>query len=192
MKTINITLLLATSALVACGQDPTLPVAQKWANAISNFDLVPLYPVQEDAQPGDVFLVGLDGQTGTNSAVGWRVRGGQIAKPKLQALLNANYADRLTPVDRTGKPIESEADSFVDGGPGRPPIRRRAMALPTIGIIRVSAADLAGGGAAGGFNVSGGISARNAAEVDVGIHDVSELHIGGGLLLATCWRPNWT
>ena len=51
---------LAALVLVAsCGEPadpPNLMVASKWTDAIRRFNLVPIYPMQEDVQIGDVFL----------------------------------------------------------------------------------------------------------------------------------------
>ena len=38
------------------GDPPTIPVATRWNKAIQQYNLVPIYPMQEDIQIGDVFL----------------------------------------------------------------------------------------------------------------------------------------
>jgi hypothetical protein len=44
-------------SLTACTQQPPrIAVAQKWNDAIQRYNLVPIYPMQEDVQIGDVFL----------------------------------------------------------------------------------------------------------------------------------------
>ena len=185
MKRISIGLLLATTALVACGQTPTIPVAQQWGTAIGQLDLIPLYPVQEDVQPGDVFLLGLDGQAGgTDPGSGWKVRVGQIRKVHLLPLLNGNYGERLSLVGKDGKAISSDGDNFVDSGPGKPPTRLRMMALPDVSVAKVSNGSIAGGGLLGALSVGLGLNASAETSVDISIQDVAELHIGGGATLA--------
>ncbi len=49
--------LLAPILLSACaGDPPRIPVAKRWSDSIQQYNLLPIYPMQEDVQIGDVFL----------------------------------------------------------------------------------------------------------------------------------------
>lgn len=53
----RVSLTLIFFLLGACsGEPPDIPVAQKWNDAIKRYNLIPIYPMQEDVQIGDVFL----------------------------------------------------------------------------------------------------------------------------------------
>lgn len=90
-----IALLCATTALSACNSDAS-NVPKQWGSAVSKFDLYPIFPPQEDVQPGDVLLIGVDTAIQSGEARNtWKLRIGQVDPDQLWSALQSDYSKRL-------------------------------------------------------------------------------------------------
>ncbi len=105
------TLLLAATALAGCSSQATHPERQ-WVESIQKYDLVPIYPPQEDVLPGDVFLVGVGDADGTNASQGWPVRVGRALGAD-RALIDS-YAFRPVIEQESQKPAPAPAKNAAD------------------------------------------------------------------------------
>jgi hypothetical protein len=79
--------------LTACGPQH-IRVADTWISNVSDFDMVPIYPPQEDVLPGDVFLLGTDSTA--NRPPKWITRVGSLGRSPVKQALTKAYQDRLT------------------------------------------------------------------------------------------------
>ena len=83
--------------LSACaGHPPDVGVAQKWNDAITRYNLVPIYPMREDVQIGDVFLY-LPPQNGANGSqpATWLNRLGSPGFSDVLQALDEEYCHRF-------------------------------------------------------------------------------------------------
>ena len=91
---------LAFLFLLSCDYEPHgLEVQAKWNKAIRDFDLTPLYPMQEDVMIGDAFLmVPPSPKSKSSDPAGkhnWLVRIGGVNKNDIKDYLAAAYGERL-------------------------------------------------------------------------------------------------
>jgi len=153
--------LLGTTALAGCAQ-PALSVQQQWGRTISQFDLIPLYPMQEDVQPGDVFLLSSDD-------AGWMIRVGSLPGRQLLNALCNGYSNRLRiqpmtlpPASDPGNSSQGQPAAAQNAGAAGAPAQAAAAPTP-VGVARTPAA-----GAAAGAPASGKTAGATAAPATAG------------------------
>ena len=129
---------LAALVLVAsCGEPadpPNLMVASKWTDAIRRFNLVPIYPMQEDVQIGDVFLYlpPRPGERADSQPSSWLNRlGGPNREIVLTALRN-EYCQRyrLAPAGRHPWPNRLQRCQAHPAGAGHGRNHRKPARCP--------------------------------------------------------------
>ncbi len=174
-----VTMLLAATALSGCAMSGAPQPEKQWNTTIGRYDLIPVYPPQEDVLPGDVFLLGVSDPDGTSGRSGWPVRVGHALGA--EAALAAVYGARPEIAQAPAKPDAAAPDTFMTI-PGKPPVRLRLRdaELPTLTFARYSAVDLGFGGETQGFNIFGALGANSATSVSVSLSGLKALNVDEG------------
>jgi hypothetical protein len=144
-NTLRCALFLGTAPLAACGTSPGhMAVGWQWNKTISDFGFTPLYPPQEDVQPGDVYLVGTDGP-GTKPP-DWKIRVSSLDSHldqnglrSAKGALAETYARRLT-----FKPMVLPSQDTPPKDPkavanATPPVANDTASTTTLAVTSVAA-----------------------------------------------------
>jgi len=108
MQKLACTAAIVVAASIAACSPPTIDVSGDWKQAIRNYGLLPLYPMQEDVKVGDVFLyiqptaeqLGVVSAERRNNESSWLIRVDGLSSKVLMGDassrgLQSVYADRL-------------------------------------------------------------------------------------------------
>jgi hypothetical protein len=157
-KSISIALLVA---LTGCGA-PNIAVKEKWTESIANFSFVPLYPMREDVFVGDIRIHRLDANKGAGlysryvrrlsvdveekEAASPVYAATGAARPELTGdTVSWNLPEGDTPIFAAHMPLPKDKTPT--------PKRLRLMALPSLAAVRITSADVSGGGPLGALNL---------------------------------------
>lgn len=162
-------------SLASCGV-PEVPVQQRWADAIRNYALVPVYPMREDLFVGDVRIHNAGGSA-------YSINSRLLGHVPVEAGLEAKERTRPTYGKSDSPPSPKDDDPATWGQPesnlsqGGTANRLRLAALPKIDAARVTSADASGGGVAGLWNIIVGAGVQSEQTLLVSLSGIETLEL---------------
>ncbi|WP_144640547.1 hypothetical protein [Bordetella genomosp. 13] len=166
---------LAAPALVAvllsgCST-PTLSVKDRWAKSIRNYGVVPVYPMREDVFIGQLRMYRVNGDAYSLDS---RKFGSLDVYPEYVDTPQPQYPKTST------LPAKGSAWSQPVGSlrpVGTEPDRLRLAALPRLELVRITGAELAGGGGGGSGNFVAGARADSQQTVTVSLKGIETIEV---------------
>ena len=189
-------LVFGVATLSGCAQPPDTQVEADWIATMARYNMVGLYPIGEDLQPGDV-LLHLPSEVGPQPTLR---RIGSLNRKLLLDTMRTQEGRRLRV--QVGSPLaprpQSPAQALAagggprllkhdvlaaDGGFGDDPVqpRMKRLVMPSIGAARVTEGQIAGAGPLGMGSLAGALGFGRRVAVLIRLKDTEMLGVDEAL-----------